>query len=297
MKCVFIANPKSGKGKILRYKDYILNKLSEKFSDIIWLETEYAGHATILARQYGSECDYLLFSGGDGTLNEIVNGVIELEEKPVIGQIPSGTVNDFSRSLGIKKNIKKSLKQLLILNTKKIDIFTANGKYGVYICGFGVFTKTSYDTGQDKKKHFGWLSYFFNGIKEIKTYSPQTIVFKTKDYTFEDKVALFLVINSKSVGGFKFNKTAKLDDEKLDLVVFKAKKSKICFSDLIRIAKLFLFGIKAVKKSRYVYVSQIEELACSSSSEISLNFDGEHIASENHFELKICKGALNVLAK
>lgn len=295
MKCVFIANAKSGKGKILKYKDWIINNLSQKFSDVIWKETEYAGHATLLAKEYGEKCDYLFFSGGDGTLNEIVNGIFQNKTQPIIGQIPSGTVNDFSKSLKIKKNIKKSLKQLLYSEPKHLDIFRAGEKFGVYICGFGVFTKTSYDTAQNKKKKFGRISYFFNGIKEIKNYKPQTVTYKIGDEEKTNKIALLLIVNSKSVGGFKFNKNAKLDDEMFDFVAFTAKKDKICFSDLLKIAKLFLFGFRAVRKSNRVFVSQLSKISVNSSSQIFLNFDGELASSEKSFELSVVPKALKIL--
>ena len=175
MKCVFIANSHSGKGRILKYKNYIISKLCEKYDEVIWKETEYAGHATELAKEYGNKCDYLLFSGGDGTLNEVVNGIFQNDVRPIIGQIPSGTTNDFSKSIGIKKNIKKSLKQLISASEQVIDIFRNNNKHGVYICGFGLFTRTSYVSSEKSKKYFGRLAYFFSGIKEIITYKPGSV--------------------------------------------------------------------------------------------------------------------------
>ena len=105
MKSVFIYNPESGKGRIKKYKDYILNKLSEKYGEIECIETTYAGHAHDIAKNSISKYDYFFVSGGDGTINEVINGMGNAENKPIIGYIPSGTVNDVARSMGISRNI------------------------------------------------------------------------------------------------------------------------------------------------------------------------------------------------
>lgn len=296
MKCVFIANVKSGKGKIRKFKEYILAELNKKFDDIVWEETKHAGHATELAEQYAAQCDYLLFSGGDGTLNEIINGVMKSEKRPILGQIPAGTVNDFSKSIGMKKNIKKAVKQILTCSEKSIDVYSGNGKYGVYIYGFGVFTRTSYATPQSKKSKMGWLSYFFSGIKEIKTYTPQTIEFDTGGETRKAKAALFLIINSKSVGGFKFNKNAKLNDGKADFCLFMAKKNKIRLPDLFRLAKLFLFGFGSIKNSKSVVYEQISSMKITSDSVLDVNYDGEMGYNGNQLDFRVIHDAVRIIA-
>ena len=295
MKCLVIVNKNSGKGQILRYKDYIISNFQEKFGETTWIETEYRGHATILAKEYGEICDYLVVAGGDGTLNEVINGLLQNGKQPILAQIPSGTVNDFASTLGMSKNIKKSVKQIISSKPKEFDIFESNGKYGIYICGFGVFTKTSYTASQKKKNKFGVLSYFFNGLKEIKTFAPQSIEIEFNDEKLNRKVAIVLVINSESVGGFKFNKNAKLSDKRMDFIAISAKKDKICFSDLLIIAKLFLFGIKSISKNKRVIYREITDFKIKSNENILINFDGELIGEKKEFSLQVSNKALKFL--
>lgn len=295
MESVIIVNPKSGKGKIVNYSEFIISNLEKKFGRITWLETEYAGHGEILAKKYGEHCDYMFVCGGDGTLNEVINGVLKNSKQPILAQIPCGTVNDFSSSLGIKKNIKKSVKQLLISSPQEVDIFKTNDRYGIYICGMGVFTQTSYTASQKKKNRFGVLSYFFNGLKEIKSYSPQSVKLKYNNASIDTKVCLMLLINSKSVGGFKFNKNAVLDDKLFDFVLVTTKYNKIKLRDIFLIARLFLYGIKSISKNKRVVVSKVSSIEISSNSNISLNFDGELVGENQNFRVEVTDKKLKFL--
>ena len=94
MKCIFVYNPESGKGKIKKHRNYIIEQLAKKYGEVHCVETRHAGDATELARNAIGVYDYFFVSGGDGTLNEVVKGFGNAENKPILGYIPSGTVND-----------------------------------------------------------------------------------------------------------------------------------------------------------------------------------------------------------
>ena len=295
MKCVIIVNPKSGKGKILKYKNYIIFSLEQKF-EVVWKETEYAGHGLELAKEYGEKCEYMIVAGGDGTLNEVINGVLQNETQPILAQIPSGTVNDFASSLGFKKNIKKCVKQLLNSSPIEINVFRSGEKFGIYICGIGVFTQTSYTASQSRKNRFGVLTYFFNGLKEIKTYKPNDVKLKINDREIQTKICLMIFLNSRSVGGFKFNKNANLSDDLMDFVLISTKKDKICLKDLFLIARLFLFGIKSISKNKRVYTCQSSSIRIESSEKFMINFDGELAANKDNIEVEVYDKKLKFLS-
>ena len=109
-KCLFVYNPKSGKSGLVKRVNYIINELNAIYDEVDYKPTEYAGHATKIARDACGVYTHLIISGGDGSFNEIVNGVAEQENAPIIGYLPSGTVNDISRSLNISRNLNKALK-------------------------------------------------------------------------------------------------------------------------------------------------------------------------------------------
>ena len=256
MKCVFIYNPNSGKGKITKKKDYIYKRLSEKFSEVEMIATEYPRHALELASKVCEECDYLIFSGGDGTFNEIIQGIAPKAKRPIIGYIPTGTVNDNARNLGMSKNIKKSMN--IILNDKhlKMDICKAGDQYFSYVAALGSFSAMSYATKQKNKKMFGVLAYAMNGMDDLFHGKNFDVKLTLSDGTvYENNVAFLGILNSKSVGGFRFNKEADISDGLIDFVIVESKvrKEKVrSFVSGLRILFMFLRGIKSKRNLKHV---------------------------------------------
>lgn len=276
---IFIYNPESGKGKLGKYKEYILGELEKKYGETEWIATNHMGHAFELAKEYGTVCDYLFVSGGDGTLNEVVNGISQNEKKPIIGYIPSGTVNDVARSLGISKNVKKAVKTLVSGEVFEHDTFKVNGKYGIYVCCAGLFSKTSYEAKRYEKKIFGRLAYLTSGIREIFKTKPLPIELEVGDEKFKENCALLLILNSRSVAGFKINKKAELDDGVVELILYKTAKNHIRLVDILRIVNTFLFGIKHIKKTNKVIYKALPSFTLHTSDETPINLDGEKCTS------------------
>ena len=226
-KCLFIYNPKSGKSGVTKRINYIINELETIYDEVDIRPTQYRGHATELSRDACGKYAHLIVSGGDGTVNEIINGVAEQENAPIIGYLPSGTVNDISRSLNIPRSLDKALKVIRDSNILEHDIFKANNRYGIYVCGAGAFTATSWDTDQKSKKFWGKVAYFFHGINEIFNLPDFDIKITEKNgNVYEDKYIMMLILNSRSTAGFKLNSKARLSDGKVDVVLIKRKNEK-----------------------------------------------------------------------
>ncbi len=276
---IFIYNPASGKGRLKKYKDYILSELSAKYGEVTWLETERMGHAFELAKEYGPKCDYIFASGGDGTINEVINGISQNEKKPIIGYIPSGTVNDVAHSLNLSKNVKKAVKILTTGTIYEHDTFKVNGKYGIYVCCAGLFSKTSYETKRYKKKIFGKIAYLFNGIHEIFKARPLPVELKTETENIKANCAMLLILNSRSAAGFKINRRAKLNDGVVELVIFKTSKNHIRLATVTRILNTFLYGIGITKNSKQVIYRTLSKFTIKVSEDTPINLDGEKCTS------------------
>lgn len=124
MDCLFLYNPNSGKGKIRKKISYIRRKLEEKYERVDIVETASAKDLETRVRE-GADCyDVILFSGGDGTFNNVLEG-LHGREVP-LGYLPSGTTNDIAHSLGIPCNIKGALKVILEGNTEGVDCMRVN---------------------------------------------------------------------------------------------------------------------------------------------------------------------------
>lgn len=222
MKLLFIYNPESGKGKIVKELPFIKIYLKEKGFLMTIKRTTKVSDAYNFAKASQSY-KMVLVAGGDGTINEVVNGLMELKEKPLLGYIPTGTVNDVGYLIGMSKNIKKSLK--IIFEEaffKKLDITKINDKYFLYVGATGIFTKSSYDLKRSDKKRFGALAYFMRGSKELFKDYKMAVDIKYDGGRIRGPYSLLLFLNGPRVGGFKLKRLKSyLDDGLIEGRFFK----------------------------------------------------------------------------
>lgn len=301
MNCIYLYNPNSGKSKYKNKQDYIVKRLHEKFDVVDYFETKSKEDAMKLAKEACGYYDAIIFSGGDGTVNDIVNAIACEEKRPILGYLPSGTCNDFARSLSITKKLDKALDVIINGEANAYDIFKANDRYGVYVCACGLFTSASYDTEQSKKRKLGKIAYYFHSFKEI--FSCKASEFNVKlcmDESenemreFSGKSVLTLLINSKSVAGYKLNDGVDLHDGEMEFLAVLSKKQRLTFKSLMAICGTFLFGVKFAKKRKCVRYGKFKrcELEFISNNPI-LNIDGENGGVHN-CELIVLKDYLKV---
>ena len=248
MRCIFIYNPKSGRGKVAKKIDYIKNTLLKKFDEVVLYETKSAEDTIETSKRACKEYDAIIFSGGDGTFNDVTCGVATQEVRPILGYIPSGTVNDIAKNLKIPKNIKKALKIILDGHTVYHDVGRINGTYFMYVAAIGTFTSASYRTKQSVKRVFGKLAYAFDGFKDLLNPKLSKITLKLEDQTLELDTPLLLILNSISVAGIPFNRDGHLNDGTFDVLVVK----KGIFKGVLNIIRLFLLGIFGLGIKRVV---------------------------------------------
>lgn len=276
MKCVYIYNPNSGKGVCSKTKDYVVSQLRTKFERVDVMPTQKRGDATEFARQACGKYDVLVVSGGDGTMNEIVTGLASEEHRPSIGYIPTGTINDLAHSLKIPKNIKKALKIILNGHTIKHDIYKAGDRYGIYVCGFGIFTGTSYNSSQKTKKVIGKLAYYVNGAKDLGRFNKFPITLTYGENVLKTEIILGLIVNNKYVGGYKINKMADCSDGNVNVVLFKENRKKgVSIKSLLNIARSFLFGIGTLKNSKNCTILELNKFKVGLDPQTNVNLDGE----------------------
>ena len=294
MKCIFVYNPESGNGKIKKHRDYILKELATKYGEVDCMETRKAGDATEFARNACGVYDYFFVSGGDGTINEVVNGFGENEDAPILGIIPSGTVNDVAHSLHISKNLKKAVRNLIEGEVFEHDIFKVNDRYGIYVCCTGLFSKTSYDTARYSKKRLGKLAYFLRGVKEVMTTKPTKLELHIDGEKIKKDCAMLLIFNSRSTAGFNVNKKALLDDGVVEVVIFHSHKKSIWFFDLLRTVRFFLFGVNSIRKSKNVTYRQAASFKIKLAEDTVINLDGEK-SGKGTFDFNVINKGLKIL--
>lgn len=236
-KMFFIFNPHSGKALIKNRLLDILNIFTKHGRTVTVHPTQNTEDAYNTVREIGAEYDLIAVSGGDGTLNETIRGVMEIEpsQRPKIGYIPAGTTNDFASNLKIPKNMVKAAENIMSGHTFKCDIGKFNDKNFIYVAAFGAFTEISYETPQETKNILGQTAYFLEGIKKLHTLKSTHIRVIYGDNEIEDDFIFGMVSNTNYIGGFKTAKAfkAQLNDGLFEVVLIRRPKSLIAVHELV----------------------------------------------------------------
>ena len=175
--------------------------------------TQYRGHAAELSASAKNDgYDMIVCCGGDGTLNEVIDGIMKSSSNVPIGYIPAGITNDFASSMGISLDIKKAITNIIASEPVAFDIGQFNERYFSYIASFGAFTATSYSTPQNIKNTLGHFAYVLEGIRDLGSLTKYRMKVKTDDFEEEADYIFGAVSNSTSVGG-----VVKLDSEIVDM--------------------------------------------------------------------------------
>ena len=214
-KLLFIMNPKSGVMQAPKYMSEIIGRFSGAGFLTQVLMTTGHGDARDFAEEYGGEVDRVVVSGGDGTLNEVIDGLLSGGHTTPIGYIPAGSTNDFAHSVGLPKNILDCADTAVKGTAAPVDIGSFNGRYFSYVASFGAFTSTTYSVPQNIKNIFGHAAYVMGGVKELANLHPIHAKITLEKGTPDEEVhegdyVLGAVCNSKSIGGI-------LNLEKLDV--------------------------------------------------------------------------------
>ena len=221
---LLIVNPCSGTGKMRSNLLGVVEIFSKADYSVAVYPTKDRNDATNKAASLKKgEYDLLVVCGGDGTLNEVITGLMKKGLDIPIGYIPSGTLNEWSTGLGISKTIKKAAKDIINGEEVFLDIGKFSDKYFTYTASFGAFTSASYSAPQDVKNVLGQAAYFFEGIKSLGAIKPIHLKFECDEKIIEDDFLFGAVSNSMSVGGIvKFDQnTVKLNDGLFEVLLIK----------------------------------------------------------------------------
>jgi len=202
-KLFFLYNPHAGKGQIKGKLCGILQILSEAGYEITVYPTKGYRDATERVTHLPEGYDLVVCSGGDGTLDEVVAGMMRRENRLPIGYIPAGTCNDFARSLKIPGHMEKAAVIAVHGEEFSFDVGSFNENNFIYIAAFGIFTDVSYSTRQEVKNVLGQMAYLLEGVKSLYNIKSYYLRVTSAEMCFEGDFLFGMITNSKSVGGFK----------------------------------------------------------------------------------------------
>ncbi len=201
-KMLFIYNPKSGKGLIRNSLSAIIEEFSKEFEVTIYA-TGAAKDGERITEQRAEDFDVVVCSGGDGTLDEIITGLMRSGSHRPVGYIPSGSTNDFANSLGIPKQMEHAAKMIMDGEVFTCDLGKFNQDYFVYVAAFGLFTDVSYQTSQDMKNVLGHAAYLLEAMKRMGTWKSNHLTIRSEEFTEEGEFVFGMITNSNSVGGIR----------------------------------------------------------------------------------------------
>ena len=210
-------------------------RIAQKLHDVVYLYTTagyevtvhptlFRGDATRIAAELGTQYDHVVCCGGDGTLNEVVTGLMTRRDQlATLGYIPAGTTNDFSKTLKLPVDLMKAARIAVEGSPSLCDVGDFNGRPFVYVAAFGVFSEVSYATPQSSKNVLGHLAYVLGGIKSLTQLRPCHMKVTHDGETIEGEFIYGMVMDSISVGGFRGVKKehVKLDDGLFEVMLVK----------------------------------------------------------------------------
>lgn len=288
---LFIYNPHAGKAQIRSNLLDMIDIFTKAGYEVTAYPTQQKGDAIKATVERAQGFDVLACSGGDGTLDEVVTGMMQCEKKVPIGYVPAGTTNDFARSLGISSNMLKAAKAITEGENFICDIGTFNDDSFVYIAAFGLFTDVSYATNQDMKNILGHLAYLLEGAMRITAIPAYQLMYEHDGIRQEGEYMFGMITNSRSVGGFRniTGKNVELDDGLFEVTMIKRPRSMIELNLIVT----SLVGKKI--HTDYMDCFKTRELIIETDNAIPWTLDGEFGGLHRKVCIKNEKKALPVI--
>lgn len=296
-KALVLINKTAGMGRAGNDLQDIVTGLAEKgYEPIVYPiipGTELTSE-TLLA-DYDGEIERVICSGGDGTLNHVMNAIMSMEQKPLLSYIPSGSTNDFAKGLGIPAVRAKAIKIAVDGKPFDYDVGKLNDTYFNYVAAFGAFSKVSYATDQELKNVFGYAAYVISAIAEL----PQNIGYSCHmkieadgieeegDYVFGS------ISNSASVGGMNLFGDTDIhqDDGKMELMLIRAPKNLAEFNAIISSLATRAPG------NPYITFRQVHHARFVSEGNTEWTLDGEYGGSYSEADISVVNKAITIMIK
>lgn len=292
-KIMLIINPCAGRKSGMKNAEKIVSMLKIQGCECVLYMTGKRGDATQFVIDDGSKYDIVACMGGDGTLNEVINGVLKANLDVPLGYIPAGSTNDFARSMHLSRNIDKAVDNILSGITIDIDTGIFNDRYFCYVSSFGIFTRTSYSTPQRVKNVIGGrLSYMLNSITELGRIKAEHMRVETNGRAYEGDFLFGAVTNSASVGGvLKYDpRIVNMNDGKLEMLLIHKPRNPVQLFSIIRSLVSNKFSDNPL-----IEFDRSDKFKIYPSARSDWSLDGEFAYTTGSSEIKCLKSKIRLL--
>ena len=291
---LFIYNPHAGKELLKPKLADVIDIFVKAGYEVVAYPTQAYRDAYKKIKKYdSSEYDLIVCSGGDGTLDEVVTGMMkrDRDKREPIGYIPTGTTNDFASSLHIPRGLLEAADNAVNGEVFACDAGRFNDDIFVYIAAFGLFTDVSYQTKQSMKNVLGHLAYVLEGATRIFDIPSYKLKVTHDGETIEDEFIYGMVTNSRSVGGFRnmIGKNVVFDDGEFEVTLIRTPKNPIALQEIVGAL------LSSQINTKHIYSFKTGEIHFESVEEIPWTLDGEFGGEHDSVCIKNAKQALKIV--
>ena len=294
-KIYFIPNLSAGKAEIGSYLAEILNRMTRAGYEVTVHPTQAPLDATYMTAKAAESglYDAIWCSGGDGTLNEVMTGMMRAKKRCPLGYIPCGSVNDYARSIGIPRDILKATDLILDGVPRQVDTGTINERNFNYIAAFGAFTDVTYQTPQNVKNVIGPLAYVMNAATKLGDLRDFHMRITCAGQTIEDRFIYGMVTNSASVGGVLDISDFLFDDGTFELTLVKRPDDLLDLHDTLR----FLRDIHEIGEQEKVICLRGADVTIQLLENVKVPWtvDGEYMPNASHVHIVNHRQAVTLL--
>lgn len=288
---LFVYNPHAGKGLLKPKVSDIIDIFVKAGYEVTAYPTQAYHDAYRKIREFTDHYDLVVCSGGDGTIDEVVTGMMAREDRVPVGYIPTGTTNDFAHSLKIPRDILAAADNAVNGQAFPCDVGQFNDGIFVYIAAFGLFTDVSYQTNQTAKNILGHLAYVLEGTKRLFNIPSYRIKVTHDGEVMEDEFIYGMVTNSRSVGGFRnmVGKNVTFDDGVFEVTLIKMPKNPIELQEIITAL------LTEQPDGKHMYSFKSGHLTFESLEEIPWTLDGEFGGDHDVVEIHNLQKQLQIM--
>lgn len=291
---LFVYNPRAGRGAVVKNLHEIVDVFAkEKYSITVYPTQERGDACKLVENRDAGLYDLIVCSGGDGTLREVVNGLMKSGVSTPVGYIPTGSTNDFARSLGLSDDIAEATEIITRGKPFLCDAGNFNGENFVYVAAFGLFTDVSYATNQQWKNIFGHAAYVLEGVKSLSSIPSYDVQIECDEGTMHGNYIYGMVTNSLSVGGFKniTGKDVSFDDGKFEVILIRRPATIAELNDIIFSLLRQSFDAVCMQSFKTSY------LKIKSREKVNWTLDGEFGGTYTDVEIKNVQKAFPIMVR
>lgn len=269
---LFLFNIKAGTSGIRNKTADIIDIFTRGGYDVLAHPSQSATDMEDFIKARGNEFDVVVTCGGDGSLNDTINGLMALENPPALGYIPTGTMNDFAASHHLSNNMMIAASDIVHGDITYTDVGCFNGRYFSYVAAFGAFTDVSYDTPQSTKNILGKSAYILEAVKRIPLLGSNHMKIKCNDLEFENDFIYGMASNSLTVGGIPLDRKGdlELDDGRFNVILIRKG-----ISDILNASVMLNSVLMGLEKSKHIDFIRTNRVTITSDEPISWTLDGE----------------------